>query len=77
MVDQVAREDVADYPLTRRPEILLSNRFVTSTLVEHAEDISYLIIPILRRSLGRNPLTVEERGLAVFFSEKSLTPDDD
>tara|TARA_Y100000310_G_C20695361_1_gene825302 strand:- start:1823 stop:2065 length:243 start_codon:yes stop_codon:yes gene_type:complete len=73
MVDQVAREDVADCPRTRRPEILLSNRFVTDTLVEHAEELSNMIIPILRKSLGLHPMTVDERALSDFFSEESFT----
>jgi len=32
-----------------------------------------MIIPILRKSLGLHPMTVDERALSDFFSEESFT----
>jgi len=43
---------------------------------EHCEEIVELIRPILKKSLGLNPMTEDEQALANFFGEEALTIDD-
>ena len=76
MANEMDVETVGD-SIRARPEVLLSHLFVTGTILENAEELADCKIPILRKSLGLNPMTVDEKAIADLFSEESLTPDDD
>ena len=76
MVNEVATESDSD-SIRSKPEVLLSIPFITSTILENADDLAVLIKPILMKSIGLAPMTVEERGISDLFYEESLTPDDD
>ena len=76
MANEMDVETVGDR-IRARPEVLLNHGFVTGTILENPEDLADCIIPILRKSLGLNPMTIEEKAISDLFSEESLTPDDD
>lgn len=76
LVNEVATESDSD-SIRSRPEVLLSIPFITSTILENVDDIALLIKPILMKSIGLSPMTVEERGISDLFCEESLTPNDD
>ena len=75
MVNEVATESDSDCIRTK-PEVLLSVPFITSTILENIDEVALLIKPILMKSIGLSPMTVEERGISDLFTEQSLTPDD-
>lgn len=76
MADEMDAQAVEDR-IRSRPEIFLSHRFVIKAMMENPEDLADCIIPILRKSLGLNPMTVEEKAISDLFREESLIPDDD
>ena len=76
MADEMDVQAVEDC-IRAKPEVFLSHRFVVGTILENPDNLADCIIPILRKSLGLNPMTIEERAISDFFREESLTPDDD
>lgn len=75
MVDEIPRKD-ATPDLRTDPELLLDRRWIGLMVYEHCEEIVELIRPILKKSLGLNPMTEDEQALANFFGEEALTIDD-
>lgn len=55
------------------PHLLLDRRWLTSVSLEGVEELVEVIRPIVMKSLGTNPLTVEEHALVQFFQEEALS----
>jgi len=79
MVNDVSREG-GEVDMRTDPEKLLDRNWIGLMLLEHCEELVDLIRPILKKSLGLNPVTEEEQAIANFFGEHALeilAPDDD
>jgi hypothetical protein len=76
MVDEVAGKGSKDNHIAD-PNMLMDRRWLTAVSMEGIEDLVEVIRPVLLKSLGTTPLTVEEHALAQFFHEEALTDVDE
>ena len=72
LVDEMAGKSPPDNHQAD-PHLLMDRRWLTSVSLEGIEELVEVLRPILLKSLGTNPLTVEEHALVQFFHEEALS----
>ena len=70
MADEIPREDVTP-DLRTDPNKILDRQWLVLMIWENCEEVVELIRPILKKSLGLNPMTEEEHALTAFFKEEA------
>ena len=70
MADEVSRKDI-EIDMQPDPNLLLDRKWIALILLENCEEIVDLIRPLLKKSLGIQPLTEQEHALISFFEEEA------
>lgn len=70
MADEITGENFA-IDMQPDPHLLLDRKWIALIILENCEEIVDLMRPLLKKSLGVQPLTEQEHALISFFEEEA------